>query len=288
MGILYEAYVKIRKLPELEEFYGVFFENTENAIEFIKKAVSFKTNLSMIRLSFPEETFIQLEMAKSTGHKKTIEYLLKYLNFKGYKNSFCIMISGFTGTSKEVKESKKFIFRLAKDYKGIYKPYFICKKLGKNWEKNRFSTPYLRNILWDSGYGVDTLETCLTWDKIKQAKSKIEDAIKKAAEKFNEKVIVYTHISHVYLNGSSLYTTIIFRLKKNPDELYQFWKAMKEAASNAIIDLNGTISHQHGVGKDHKMYLVKEKGNIGMDWIKNLVINSDKNQIFNNNNMIDL
>lgn len=287
-AIIFEAVMKIRKLPETEEFYGIFFKDTKSGIDFIKEAVQLKTSLSMVRLSFPEESSINLQMAKATGHQKTIGYLNHFLSFKGFKNNFCMMVLGFTGTKKEVQLSKNIIFNLIKDFDGLVKPLFISKKLGKSWEKNRFYTPYLRNTLWELGYGVDTLETCLTWDKIEKAKEAIEQAIIKTAHNYNEKVIVYTHLSHVYLNGSSLYTTYIFRLKENPEELFQFWKSMKHAASKVITELNGTISHQHGVGKDHKEYLIFEKGNAGINWIKKYLEFADPALIFNNKNLIDL
>jgi len=287
-AIIFEAIMKIRKLPEKEEFYGIFFKDTKSGIDFIRQAVQLKTSLSMVRLSFPEESSINLQMAKATGHQKTIGYLNHFLSFKGFKNNFCMMVLGFTGTRKEVQLSKNIIFNLIKDFDGIVKPLFISKKLGKSWEKNRFYTPYLRNTLWELGYGVDTLETCLTWDKIEKAKEEIEQAIRKIAHNYNEKVIVYTHLSHVYLNGSSLYTTYIFRLKENPEELFQFWKSMKHAASKVITELNGTISHQHGVGKDHKEYLIFEKGNAGINWIKKYLEFADPALIFNNKNLIDL
>jgi alkyldihydroxyacetonephosphate synthase len=287
-AIIFEAVMKIRKLPETEEFYGIFFKDTKSGIDFIREAVQLKTSLSMVRLSFPEESMINLQMAKATGHQKTIGYLNHFLSFKGFKNNFCMMVLGFTGTKKEVQHSKNIIFNLIKDFDGLVKPLFISKKLGKSWEKNRFYTPYLRNTLWELGYGVDTLETCLTWDKIEKAKEAIEQAIIKTAHNYNEKVIVYTHLSHVYLNGSSLYTTYIFRLKENPEELFQFWKSMKHAASKVIIELNGTISHQHGVGKDHKEYLIFEKGNAGINWIKKYLEFADPALIFNNKNLIDL
>jgi alkyldihydroxyacetonephosphate synthase len=39
---------------------------------------------------------------------------------------------------------------------------------------------------------------------------------------------------------------------------------MKAAASAAIVAGGGTISHQHGVGRDHAPYLAAEKGELGM------------------------
>lgn len=286
IGILFEAIVKIRPLPEVEEFHGLFFKDSIKAIDFIKNVVRIRTNLSMIRLSFPEETKVNLEMAKVMSNQKSVEYLEKILKFKGFHSNYLMMIVGFTGTKKEVEFSKKLVFNIVKDYGGYVNRIFLSSKLGKSWQKARFTTPYLRNLLWDIGYGVDTLETCLPWEKILEAKDKIELSIKTAAQKFNEKILVYTHLSHVYLNGSSLYVTFIFPLKSNPEEIFLMWKEIKESASKTIVELKGTISHQHGVGKDHKPYLISEKGKIGMDWLETLIKHSDPDQILNNNNLI--
>lgn len=286
IGIILEAIVKIRPLPEVEEFHGLFFKDSKKAIDFIKNIIRLKTNLSMIRLSFPEETKVNLEMAKVMSNQKSIEYLEKILKFKGFHSNYLMLIMGFTGIKKEIQFSKKLVFDIAKDYDGYTNTLFLSSKLGKSWQKARFTSPYFRNLLWEIGYGVDTLETCLPWEKILEAKEKIELAIKTAAQKFNENILVYTHLSHVYLNGSSLYVTFIFPLKSNPEELYLMWKEIKDSASKTIMELKGTISHQHGVGKDHKPYLIFEKGKIGIDWLKTLIKYSDPVQIFNNNNLI--
>jgi len=36
------------------------------------------------------------------------------------------------------------------------------------------------------------------------------------------------------------------------------------------VAIGGTISHQHGVGQDHKRYLKSEKGELGIAAINNL------------------
>jgi len=36
------------------------------------------------------------------------------------------------------------------------------------------------------------------------------------------------------------------------------WDAIKEAASQAIIDNGGTITHHHAVGKDHRPYYTQQ------------------------------
>lgn len=286
LGVILEAIVKIRPVPEAEEFYGLFFRDTKQAIEYIKKILNFKTAISMIRLSFPEETKVNLEMAKHTGNRKSIEFLEELLRFKKFFDSFLMLVLGFTGTREEVQFSKRIAFRIARDFGGYANSFLFSKKLGSAWERNRFFSPYLRNLLWELGYGVDTLETCLPWDKILEAKEKIENAIKITSEKFKENLIVYTHLSHVYLNGSSLYTTFIFPLKSNPEEIFAMWKEIKQSASETITNLKGTISHQHGVGKDHKPFLIKEKGILGIEWIKLVIDHFDPKQVLNNKNLI--
>ncbi len=75
---------------------------------------------------------------------------------------------------------------------------------------------------------------------------------------------MFTHLSHVYGEGSSIYTTYVFRPAASYAATLERWKRLKHAASQAIVDNRGTISHQHGVGKDHAPYLPREKGELGV------------------------
>lgn len=137
-------------------------------------------------------------------------------------------------------------------------------------KKNRFRTPYLRNTLWDAGYAVDTLETAVTWDNVNLTLEAIESAIKSALRPFNERIHVFSHLSHIYPTGSSIYTQFVFRITDSAMENLSRWKAIKQAASNAIVDAGGTISHQHGIGKDHAPYIKAEKGTVGLEMIKHI------------------
>jgi alkyldihydroxyacetonephosphate synthase len=85
-----------------------------------------------------------------------------------------------------------------------------------------------------------------------------------------ERVHVFTHLSHVYGEGSSIYTTYVFRPAADYPATLARWKALKHVASQTIVDNHGTISHQHGVGKDHAPYLLREKGALAMDTLQAL------------------
>ena len=73
-----------------------------------------------------------------------------------------------------------------------------------------------------------------------------------------------THISHIYKDGAGIYLTYIFPRMDSASKMVHMWHAAKTAASQCIMDMGGTISHQHGVGVDHKPFLNSEKGAVGM------------------------
>ena len=59
--------------------------------------------------------------------------------------------------------------------------------------------------------------------------------------------------------GASTYITYLYQRSPDPDETLARWQQAKSAASRKIVELGGTISHQHGVGLDHRVYLSAEK-----------------------------
>jgi alkyldihydroxyacetonephosphate synthase len=144
----------------------------------------------------------------------------------------------------------------------------------------------LRNTLWDLGYAVDTLETAITWDKVTSTMVAIEKSIQQTLTSGDGGVHVFSHLSHVYPSGSSIYTTFVFRLSPNPRQTLDTWQCLKHAASRAITSAGGTISHQHGVGSDHKKYLIDEKGEIGIEVLHGLFNHLDPDQRMNPDKLI--
>ena len=132
-----------------------------------------------------------------------------------------------------------------------------------------------------AGYAVDTIETAVDWKNVEKTMVSIEENIRNALNDENENVFVYSHLSHVYKQGSSIYTTYIFRIGNSYEEGMNRWKKIKKLGSLAILKAGGTISHQHGVGLDHKNYLVSEKGEIGIDTINSIFACLDPSEIMN-------
>ena len=141
--------------------------------------------------------------------------------------------------------------------------------------------PYLREALWQMGYAVDTLETATDWDNVDNLLGLIETNLREGLTDQQEGTHVFTHLSHFYSQGSSIYTTYVFRVGDSYEETLARWQKLKTTTSELIVKNRGTISHQHGVGKDHARYLPVEKGELGMLAIRSLCNTFDPNAILN-------
>lgn len=256
LGILTEATVRVSPLPEHEEFHAVFFPDFISGTTAVRRIVQARLPLSLLRLSTPVETRTTLALA---GHERLIGLLETMLGVRGVGDGKCMLLCGFTGQSKTVRDARQAVMEIAKEHGGVS----VGRRFGDQWIEGRFRTPYLRNTLWELGYAVDTLETATTWDGVPHMVEVIEEALHSTLPN-GERVHVFTHLSHVYPQGASVYTTYLYRIAADPDETLRRWGLLKGNASRAIVAAGGTISHQHGVGRDHAPYLQAEKSALGL------------------------
>jgi alkyldihydroxyacetonephosphate synthase len=273
-GILTEVKVRVSKVAEKEKFSVIFFPTWQSASQFCKESVQQRIALSMLRVSNAVETQTQLKLA---GHESSIKWLERYLSLRGCADEKCMLTFGLTGTKQQISASQKQLNSFVKKFKGVS----TGELLGKKWQANRFRSPYLREALWEKGYVVDTFETATDWANVDNLMAKVEAAVRDGLKEEGEKVHVFTHLSHVYSQGCSLYTTYVYRNAPSYQETLAHWKKLKHLASETIVNNGGTISHQHGVGKDHAPYLGVEKGELGMKVLENLVEHFDADQQLN-------
>lgn len=279
LGIITRAAVRISQLPEREAFYGVFFPSWESGCQAVRDIAQAGVRVSMLRLSNPQETETTMVLAG----KSWIGLAERGLSLIGLGRERCLLIFGATGTSPAVSSIRHQAVRICRSHGGL----MVGSVVGHTWEKSRFTSPYLRNTLWGIGVAVDTLETALPWSQVGQASQSIPDSISQAALAFQEQVLVMTHLSHIYPDGASIYITYLFRRHPDPERLLALWKAMKGAASRQIQALGGTISHQHGVGLDHKDYLPGEKSPLGISAMRNTFRIFDPDQTMNPGKLFD-
>lgn len=263
-GIISQVKVRVTRLPDDERFYGVFLPSWQQAQEAMRELSQARIPLSMLRLSNAVETTTQLALA---GHPRMIGVLERYLTLRGCSEGKCLLTFGVTGDRRQNALS----LRQAKRRLNKHGAVFTGRFLGNKWQQGRFRFPYLREALWKAGYVVDTLETATQWGNVLPLMNKVEQSLRDGLAEQGQQVHVFSHLSHVYGQGSSIYTTYVFACGKDYEQTLANWRRLKTRASQTIADNQGTISHQHGVGRDHAPWLAQEKGELGMAAIQAVV-----------------
>ena len=254
-GIVTEAKVRVKPMPAHESFRVAFLPHWNAARELVQTIVHAGVPLSMLRVSGAVETETQLLLA---GHPRMVSALQGYLRLRGAADGKCMLTYGVTGSRSRCRAALKAVASMIRRAGGVA----TGTRLGDKWRQSRFRSPYLRESLWQQGYMVDTLETATDWPYVNTIVEVIEGALKDAVAP--EPIHVFTHLSHIYAQGCSVYTTYLFKMADSYEATLARWKILKQKASAAVVNHRGTISHQHGVGSDHAPWIAVEKGELGV------------------------
>ena len=274
LGVITSATMRIRPLPEQEDFHAAFFPDWPRAVVAVREIVQAGIPISMLRMSDAEETATTLILA---GRARLIRMAERVLRTRGLREGKCMLLFGVTGGSKQVKRTRNEILDIIGAHDGVH----VGRIMGNEWRKSRFRTPYLRNTLWEAGYAIDTLETAVPWSAVHVTKNAILQVLRHGLEAQNERVHAFGHLSHMYPTGASIYITLIFRIAPSAAETLERWRILKRAASEVIVEHGGTISHQHGVGVDHAPYLLAEKGELGLQALADVTRRFDPDGMMN-------
>ena len=68
---------------------------------------------------------------------------------------------------------------------------------------------------------------------------------------------VTCRFTHVYPDGPAPYFS--FHALGRHGALLEQWQAIKSAASDALIEAGGTITHHHAVGRDHRPWYDRQR-----------------------------
>ncbi len=125
------------------------------------------------------------------------------------------------------------------------------------WRNAFIRMPYAREPLVQRAIIADTFETAITWERFEAFHDEVKDATERAiGEVTGRPGQVTCRFTHVYPDGPAPYFT--FHALGRHGELLTQWRAIKSAASEALIDAGGTITHHHAVGRDHRPWYDRE------------------------------
>jgi alkyldihydroxyacetonephosphate synthase len=172
------------------------------------------------------------------------------------------MIVGFEGDEERVTRKRALAVRVLRGGGAVY----LGRAAGRSWEHGRYGGPYQRDLLIGMGAMAETLETSHTWTRLHELRRAVGAAIAAALEGQGTPGLVFCHLSHAYADGASLYFTFISRARRGAE--VEQWRAVKRAASEAIVANGATITHHHAVGRDHAPYMAAEVGDTGLEVLR--------------------
>jgi len=282
LGVISELELRVRPAPRERIYEGMFFEDFAAGEETLRLLAREHALPDVTRLSDEQETRMSLALAGASALKDRLGR--SYLRLRGYGGG-CLAILGFEGDGEELACRRRRALALVRENGGLA----VGRAPGEAWLKGRFAAPYLRDELLTHGVMVETLETAAQWSDLARLHRSAGAAIARALGAGGEAgspALVMCHISHVYETGASLYFTLLARQREG-EELEQ-WRAVKQAAGEAIMAGGGTITHHHAVGRDHAPWLEREIGAGGIAALRVLKSELDPAGIMNPGKLLGL
>ncbi|MGA7148258.1 MAG: FAD-binding oxidoreductase, partial [Microbacterium sp.] len=244
-GVLTEVTVRIRRTAGATVYGAWTFPDFTAGAAALREVTQRGIRPTVLRLSDETETRVNAALG---GHLTRMGGALALATFEG-------------ATSAEAEATRAAVGEIFGAHGGRSRG----EDPARSWERGRFASPALRDTLMDSGVLAETLETAAVWADLPALKTAVTAALTQSLAAAGTKPLVLCHISHVYPAGASLYFTVVAALTGDPSTQ---WREAKDAASRAISDAGGTITHHHAVGRDHLPYLEAEIGPLGVEVLR--------------------
>lgn len=243
LGVITRATMRLAPLPELRDYRGYIFPGFVEGLEACRELMRCELRPAVLRLSDEPETEVTLAMRAPSSVQPGAPAVRASL-----------LILGFEGNAQEVGWG----WEQAQAILGRHGAQTLGSGPGEAWERSRYDAPYLRDVLLDHAIMADTLETATTWGHYLDLYNAVRQAMVAA---LGERGIVMAHLSHSYTDGGSIYYTFL-AAQEQGNELGQ-WQRVKSAATQAIVEHGGALSHHHGIGKDHRPWMAAYLGSGG-------------------------
>jgi len=132
------------------------------------------------------------------------------------------------------------------------------------WRSAFLFAPYLRDTFVACGVLSDTFETAITWDRFEEFHATAMETVRaKVAEVCDGPADgpgsprVTCRFTHVYPDGPAPYFTVMAAAMRGGE--VEQWDEIKAAAAEAVIEGGGTITHHHAVGRDHRPWYDRQR-----------------------------
>jgi alkyldihydroxyacetonephosphate synthase len=266
LGVIADAWVRVRPRPEFKTSCGVEFDDFLAAARAVREISQSGLNPSNCRLLDALE-------AGTTGAGS------------GEKN---LLVLGFESPHLPVDEPMRLALDIAQSHGGVPNSPPAGRRSPRggqagrsgpggdggggggegsaveSWRGAFLLAPYLRDTFVACGVLSETFETAITWDRFEQFHAETMAAVRaKVAEVCGSPADgegaarISCRFTHVYPDGPAPYFTVLAPAIRGGE--VEQWDEIKAAAGEAVIEGGGTITHHHAVGRDHRPWYDRQR-----------------------------
>ncbi|HEY5941668.1 MAG TPA: FAD-binding oxidoreductase [Solirubrobacterales bacterium] len=245
LGVIAEAWVRVRPRPEFKASAGVEFGDFLQAADAVRALAQSGLHPANCRLLDASE-------AELTG---------------AGDGSTNLLILGFESAGRPVDAWMDQALAIAREHGGdpgeVRSSGDSDDAVGQ-WRGAFLLAPYLRDTFVACGVLSETFETAITWDRFAEFHATVMETVRRAAAEASGVPAdgpgaprVSCRFTHVYPDGVAPYFTIIAPAIRGGE--VEQWDEIKAAVSDALIDAGGTITHHHAVGRDHRPWYDRQR-----------------------------
>jgi len=258
LGIITEIQLRLSPIPESIMSAVCHFPSLEMAVQTAQHIIQYGVPIARIEMLNKE----QMEISINYSKLKDIE-AVPTLFFE------------FHGTETSNQENIKIVEEISQENKGS----------SFKWAKDLAERNKLWQARWDVYYSVKALinngrvystDVCLPISNITECVNFAEDQTKKLG-------LRAPMVGH--LGDGNFHVVLPYDPKEN--ETYDRIRKFSDLLIDKTLELNGTITGEHGVGLHKKAYLLKEHGD-SIPLMKSIKRTIDQNNIMNPGKIFDL
>jgi alkyldihydroxyacetonephosphate synthase len=238
LGLITEAWVRVRRRPIHRASSPVGFAEFDAGVEAVRA-------LSQSGLYPTNCRLIDAREAEVTG---------------AGDGSHALLVLGFESAEHDVERWMTTALECCADHGGTWERRGAkdgSADAASSWREAFLRAPYLRDVFIAIGVLSETFETAITWDRFPEFHQRVLARTTEAVREACGEGTVTCRFTHVYPDGPAPYYTILAPARRGA-ELEQ-WAQIKRAASDAVIEAGGTITHHHAVGRDHRPWYDRQR-----------------------------
>jgi alkyldihydroxyacetonephosphate synthase len=236
LGVITEAWVRVQPRPLHRASAGVRFADLLTGAECVRAIAQSGLNPANCRLLDPGEA--GLTMAGDGEH--------------------AVLVLGFESSDHPVDAAMERALEICTEHGGSAREGAGGRTDAVGtWREAFLGAPYVRDSFVALGVLSETFETAITWERFPGFHAQVSAAAEHAVREVCGAGSVFCRFTHVYPDGPAPYFTVLAPARRG-EEVEQ-WRAIKRAASDAIIAAGGTITHHHAVGRDHRPWYDEQR-----------------------------